>query len=133
MVAAITPHVIVMDDAQELLPIYEEVLAEGGFRVTLYAEVPENPAEILDLAPDLVILDLLVARQNHGMPFLRQFRASTGGLSVPVIVCSAANDMLRAFDEEIRALDASVLAKPFDIDELLERANASLRGSRVLD
>jgi CheY-like chemotaxis protein len=126
MVAAYPPHVVVIDDALELLPIYEEVLAEGGLRVTLMDGVPDEPSQVLDLDPDLIILDLLVQRQNHGMPFLRSLRESPQGIDIPVIICSAANDMLRAFDEEIHKLGADVLAKPFDIDELLQRALSAI-------
>jgi DNA-binding response OmpR family regulator len=123
-------HAVVMDDALELLPLYEEVLSEEGFRVTLLGDVSADAGEILRLDPDLIVLDLLVAHENRGLPFLRLLRDDPAGADVPVIVCSAANDALHQLDDEIRQLNAALLSKPFDIDRLLTQARDSVAKGR---
>lgn len=122
-------HAVVMDDARELLPLYKEVLSEEGFRVTLIDDVVTDIGEILQLDPDLIVLDLLVAHVNRGLPFLRSLREDPAGSDIAVIVCSAANEVLHELDDEIRRLNATLISKPFDIDRLLQQARESVTRS----
>ena len=115
-------HVVVIDDAPDLLELYGVLLSDEGYRVTPLGHLTDDPAEILRLAPDLIVLDLLFAHEVRGLPFLRRLRADPAGAAVPVIVASGAAETLREHAAELCELGAQPLAKPFDLDELLAQA-----------
>jgi DNA-binding response OmpR family regulator len=115
-------HVVVIDDAPDLLDLYGVLLGDEGYRVTPLRDLADDPAEVLRLAPDLIVLDLLYAHEPRGLPFLRRLRADPAGAAVPVIVASGAAETLRENAAELHDLGAEPLAKPFDLDDLLARA-----------
>jgi DNA-binding response OmpR family regulator len=48
------------------------VLGDEGYRVTSLPDLVDDPAAVLRLAPDLIVLDLVFDREERGLPFLRQ-------------------------------------------------------------
>jgi DNA-binding response OmpR family regulator len=119
-----TGHVVVIDDLPDLLSLYQDLLVEDGYLVTSLPEPPADPDEVLRLAPDLVVLDLVFGQEERGLPFLRRLRAEPAAEGVEVLVCTAATGLLRAHAAELDALGAATLDKPFDLDDLLTRAQA---------
>jgi DNA-binding response OmpR family regulator len=122
--AAKTPpdHVVVIDDEPSLLQLYQDVLVDEGYRVTLLERLAEDPSEVLRLVPSLIVLDLVYRGDPIGLPFLYRLRADPVGSNVPVLVSSAAASLLNEHEAELRGLDAATLAKPFDIEVLLRSA-----------
>jgi CheY-like chemotaxis protein len=67
--------------------------------------------------PDLIVLDLQLPRMD-GRQFLTQLRYNTGCREIPVVVTSAAYNVTKA---SLKELDVQAfVAKPFDLDELLD-------------
>lgn len=69
--------------------------------------------------PDLIILDLLFGGETRGWQMLEQIHARPSTASIPVMLCSAANAQLEAHQDVLRAKGVRVVAKPFDVEELL--------------
>ena len=113
------PHVVVLDDDQATLNLYRDLLTDAGYAVTLRRLPPEDPAEVVRLGPNLILLDLIFGGEETGWRFLEALQARTVA-AVPVLVCTAAAQFVARVQEQINAWSCAVVLKPFDIDRLLE-------------
>lgn len=116
------PHILVVNDAQEILDLFQELLEEEGHRVTTSLAVLDVE-KIVKLAPDLIVQDLLFPHgQETGWRFLEMVRLSPALVQIPLILCTAAIDVVKDEEmaERLRRLNVRVVLKPFDIGELLE-------------
>ena len=120
------PHLLVIDDEPAMLSVYRELLSDEGFRVTLQHYPPASPAEVAALAPDLIILDLIVGGEPAGWHFLQRLKAEPSTASIPVLVCTADYRFLEGVREQLTAWDCGIIPKPFDVDELLGKVRGCL-------
>ncbi|MCC7021271.1 MAG: response regulator [Thermomicrobiales bacterium] len=110
-----------MDDTREILDLLQELLEEEGYRVTASMETLDL-ARIAALRPDVIVQDLLFADgQEAGWAALSRARRDPGLAHVPVILCTAAHDIVHDDDmaDTLRQLDVRVVPKPFRIEEFL--------------
>ncbi len=125
------PHILVVNDAQEILDLFQELLEDEGYRVTT-SLATLGIDRIVGLAPDLIIQDLLFPHvQETGWRFLELVRLSPALAQIPLILCTAAVDVVRDEEmaERLRRLNVHVVLKPFDIRELLDVITQVLQGS----
>jgi len=108
-------YVLVVDDDASIRALTISVLEDAGFAVR---EAPNGAAAMAVVeagAPNLVILDLQMPVMD-GRAFFRALRAA--GHAMPVLLLSA-----HGVDSAMAELGAQgAIAKPFDIDDLLDRA-----------
>lgn len=106
--------ILIVDDDSAVLETVTDILRDEGYRVIAAG----SGAEALELAgaqqPALILLDMRMPQVN-GWQFAARLQEQ--GLQIPIIVMTAAHDSVR-WGSEIGA--AGVLAKPFNIDDLLE-------------
>ncbi len=120
-----TPHIIVVDDHQEIRELVARYLGSHGFRVTAVEGSAAFHRLLERSAPDLVILDIMMPGED-GLSLCRQLRASG---SLPIIfLTAAAEDTDRIVGLEMGGDD--YLVKPFNPRELLARVKAVLRRTR---
>jgi CheY-like chemotaxis protein len=115
------PPVVVIDDTREILDLLQELLEEEGYRVTASLETLDL-ARIAALGPDIIVQDLLFAgEQETGWAFLMGVRRDPYLARVPLILCTAALDIVQdgPMAEQLRHLDVRIVPKPFRIEELL--------------
>lgn len=108
-------------DIQNLLKLY----LEQEYRVISFANGEEALAGILEVMPDLVILDILLPGMN-GFKVCERLREKQ--IHIPVIFLSAKREQ----SEKIRGLEIGAddyITKPFDPGELMARVKAHLRRS----
>jgi len=111
------PHVLVIDDDEPLCAILRDVFAEEGYRATACVAPPADLALVADLAPDLILLDLVYGGRRSGYAFLERLKADPATRAIAVVVCSAAvTDEDRA---QLTGWECAALPKPFDLDDLL--------------
>src|SRR4051812_11413068 len=84
------PHILVCDDDPSLRQIFEELLADEGYFVTAQATLCDEIDEIIQIAPDLIVLDLMFEGRLSGIDFLRQLKSSPATKVIPVLTCTAA-------------------------------------------
>jgi two-component system, OmpR family, KDP operon response regulator KdpE len=115
-------RVLVVDDEPPIRKLLRMGLSAQGYQ-TLEAPNGKVALELLNEAPDLIILDLgLPDMQGHDL--LRTIR--TRNESVPIVVLSSRGDEAG----KVQALDLGAddyITKPFGMDELLARMRAALR------
>jgi two-component system response regulator VicR len=115
------PHILIVNDTQEILDLLQELLEEEGYRVTTSMALLDLD-KVKALAPDLIIQDLLFEQtQEKGWTFLTLVRLDPQLAQVPLILCTAALHVVRDEEmaEKLRQLGVRVVLKPFNIDELL--------------
>ncbi len=113
-------RILVIDDDPSILALVSALLRSAGYDVTSTPDAVEGLRLLLADAPDLVVLDMRMPVMN-GWQFSQELR--TRGLSVPIVVMTAAQDA-RAWAAEIGAI--GYVGKPFDIDRLLEEVARAL-------
>ena len=115
------PHILVINDTQEILDLLAELLKEEGYRVTTSLALL-NLDKVKALAPDVIIQDLLFEGiQETGWKFLTLVRLDPQLARIPLVLCTAAtrtvNDPEMA--EQLDRQGIRIVLKPFDIEQLL--------------
>ncbi len=125
-------HVLAINDDPAILAIYAELLAEEGYRVTAQLRPCLNTTDVRDIAPDVIVLDLLMGREDRGTAFLAMLKADPATRDLPVLVCSADTPRLDELEHQLGIWDCGVVEKPFDIDDFLAAVRACVeeRSSR---
>lgn len=117
-----SPHILVVDDDQEIRKLLGRYLQGQGFRVTLVQDGRHAEEALASNRIDLVVLDLMLP-DISGLELCRTLR---GRSDVPVILLTALKeDVDRIIGLEVGADD--YLGKPFNPRELLARIRAVLR------
>jgi len=125
-----TPMIVVVDDDPYFCQFMQALLTDEGYQPVICASTDETPATIRQHQPALVILDLHVGHRGAGLRLLQQLRQEHETAAIPVLVCSADTPLLRRQAEQLRAQGVAVLAKPFELDEVLAQVRVLLGGRR---
>jgi two-component system, OmpR family, response regulator len=116
------PHIVIVDDDDEICRLVLRFLEPHGFRVTAVADGPSMRTALAADPADLIVLDLMLPGED-GLALCRQLRAVS---RTPIIFLTAVNSEAdRVAGLEIGADD--YLSKPFSARELLARIRAVLR------
>ena len=125
-------HILVVDDEESILTLFEDELTEAGYRVTTAATGEQALQCIEDEVPDLLVLDIRMPDIN-GLEVLSRIRQQHKEL--PVILCTAVHGL----KNDYTVWDARVagyLTKPIDLDDLVYKVqevlekNTSEQGSK---
>lgn len=119
-------HILVVNDTQEILDLFCIILEEAGYRVTPIGFAIEDLRRITDVAPDLVILDLVFDREYVGWQTLQKMKMTRETAAIPVIVCTAEVRKAQEIQGYLAEKRVGLLLKPFDIDELLAMVDRQL-------
>ncbi|MGH2534713.1 MAG: response regulator [Thermomicrobiales bacterium] len=119
-------HILVVNDSEEILELFRDLLEEEGYRVSLYSYALRDLNEVKQIEPDLMILDFLIGGEEWGWQFLQKLRFDRQTASIPVIVCTAAVDLVRELQGHLTEKQVSVILKPFDIDDVLLQVASAL-------
>ena len=89
-------HILVVNDTEEILDLFRDIVEGLGHRMTAWSFSPDDLAKVTEIAPDLVILDLMLGpTELQGWALLQKLRMSPATESIPVIVCTAATNWVR--------------------------------------
>ncbi|MHB8647596.1 MAG: response regulator [Thermomicrobiales bacterium] len=116
-----TETIAVFDDDAAILEVIQDALTEERYRIVIETAADEALAVVLRERPALVILDFWMAGRSAGLQALRLIREHPETGTTPVLICSADHAALHDYADDWRALGCETLAKPFDLDDLLER------------
>jgi CheY-like chemotaxis protein len=107
-------RILVIDDDLSFCELLREVLTSEGYDV----ECVGKPPPLTEVAGyDVVIIDVFFARVPVGLALVRDLLASSP--RPKIVVCSADGGLLKQRSAELQDPNVRVLAKPFEIDELL--------------
>jgi two-component system, OmpR family, response regulator MprA len=117
------PRVLVVDDDKAVRDSLRRSLEFNGYEVALASDGAEALAGIGGIAPDAVVMDVMMPRLD-GIEATRALRAA--GNDLPILVLTARDSV----GDRVEGLDAGAddyLTKPFALEELLARLRALLR------
>ncbi|RMD49087.1 MAG: response regulator, partial [Alphaproteobacteria bacterium] len=121
--AALDPHLLVVDDDPRIRVLLRRFLQRHGYRVTEARDGDHARRLLAGLAFDLIVLDVMLPGID-GMALCRELRAA--GLGTPILLLTARGET----EDRIAGLEAGAddyLPKPFEPRELLARIHAILR------
>jgi len=112
-------RILVVNDTEVLLDMFKLLLEDAGYEVMLTDFPTQQVRDIERINPDLIILDFMFGHENLGWQMLQMLKMHTSTRNIPVIVSSAALNVVRQQQEYLKSQGVAVIYKPFDIDELL--------------
>ena len=107
--------VLVVEDNATIGGLLVALLREEGYRALRAWDGREALKMARDRKPDLIVLDLSLPYRD-GVEVLRELRANEDTVDAPIVVVSGSALQLTPDD---RALVTDTVAKPFDIDRLM--------------
>jgi DNA-binding response OmpR family regulator len=116
------PLLYVVDDDISTLDLLCEVARDHGWRARGFTRLQPLRDALDDQMPQLLLLDDELP-DGRGGDVARQLRSDASTAGMPLVVCTAAHPIRQA---EIGAW-APVVAKPFDLDEVVRFLDAAAR------
>lgn len=111
-------HVLVVNDTEEIVELFRDILEGMGHRVTATSYAPDDLVEIQKVEPDLVILDLIMGGEKLGWQLAQKMRMSRDTEAIPIVICTAATEDVREQEGWLAANAIKVVLKPFSVDDL---------------
>ena len=112
-------RIVILDDDEDTLELFSVIMQAEGYEVELRGLLFEDLAEVEQLAPDLIILDLFMGAKQTGWEFLQRLQATPATTSIPLIL-STAGVLTSEQEQAIQERAICVLFKPFEVDELTQ-------------
>jgi CheY-like chemotaxis protein len=110
---------LIVDDEVAILEALTDILSVEGYEVATAANGAEGLKRASVERPDLILLDLMMPVMD-GQEMLRRLKEDPNLRAIPVVVMSAG----RVTKAELQG--SHFLAKPFELDDLLDTVNAEL-------
>jgi DNA-binding response OmpR family regulator len=119
-------NVLVVGKDAALMELYHEILSDEGFSIILRADLGSDADEVARLAPDLIILDAVLAPNHSGWLMVQQLKTCPATAPTPVIICTTAPNEAEHWRAYSEAKGVSIVLKPFEIDHLLATVQKAL-------
>lgn len=124
-------RVLIANDTQEILELFEDILQGMGFETVLISFAPREMDQVRQAKPDIIILDLIFGgRELAGWQLLQKIRMDRQLERVPVILCSAAVRDVSEQQGYLTEQGVLIVLKPFTVSQLEE---ALLRAIEMAD
>ncbi len=127
--AKIYKNILVIEDNHAILDVITLILQSEAYKVDGLNKSANMMAHIHAFQPDMMILDIMLPDAD-GRELLAQIRNNKTTASIPVLMISA-----KYTSENVQHGDYKpngFLAKPFDIDDLLDKIEGILAGKTYL-
>lgn len=123
--ATVYKNILVIEDNHAILDVITLILQSEAYKVTGLNKSGGMMAHITEFKPDLIIMDIMLP-DGDGRELLKQLRSDLSTEHIPVLMISARYTEQNVEHGEYKP--NGFLAKPFDIDELLDRIEGILSG-----
>jgi response regulator RpfG family c-di-GMP phosphodiesterase len=122
------PTVLLINDLQETLNLYAELLESDKYELEVSNYEFEVPAMIEQLKPDLIIFDFQVDHQNRtrGWQLFDKVKLSRNLSSIPIILCTPALSDVREQEHYLQDQGIVIFYKPFKLDQLVQKVQQIL-------
>jgi DNA-binding response OmpR family regulator len=125
------PRIAVINDDPVFLELLQDFIQDARqYDVDALQQGMGAVDRLRSLTPDVVVIDIRLEYGRLGYHILEAMRRDNQLCSVPVIVCTADSRFLDEYATRLAELNVDTLAKPFDLDDLLDKLDAALKGTR---
>lgn len=120
--------IMVVNDTQEILMLFQEILEGEGYEVSLHSYSNRDLEEVKKVKPDLIISDHppIADKEKQGWQFIQKLRMSRETELIPIILCTTSVKMAEEAEGHLTEKGVTVVLKPFNIDELLAAVEAMI-------
>jgi CheY-like chemotaxis protein len=127
------PRIAVIDDDIVFVELMHDLLAHGeNYDVVSSLRWFESFEFIKQMQPALVVLDLMMGREQTGWAVIDLVRSDPETAHIPIVLCSAAVPALSQRAQRLAEQGPTeTVAKPFDVDHLLGVIERLLSESRA--
>lgn len=125
-----TARILILDEDPILCDLYRTALEGHGY-TTIIANALPDIATVIDLQPDLILLDHFHGSTPPGWIFLIQLKTFAETEHIPVVVCTADREAVNAQVYDLAIFNVNVVYKPFDLNDFLSAIRYSLPSERV--
>lgn len=122
-------NILVIEDNHAILDVITLILQSEAYKVNGLSKSANFMDHIDEFNPDLLILDIMLPDAD-GRVLLQELRLNEKTRQIPVLMISARYTKENLQNVEFKP-DAFV-AKPFDIDDLLDRIEGLLAGKNYM-
>jgi len=119
-------RIMVINDDLAYLELMKEFLTDHDFEVEIYVEPDVTLTRIKAFRPALLIIDLIFGKEPNGWLLLQHLHNDQQTRDVPVLMCSAAVEQMRARTADFAEWPVDFLEKPFDLTVMQARVMALL-------
>ncbi|MFO7775551.1 MAG: response regulator [Candidatus Hydrogenedentota bacterium] len=123
--------IMIVDDDPDALAMMEKILSNEGYELIKVSNATEVGLKAAQMNPDLILLDFLMPELD-GFQVCRALRESeiTADTPIMAVTClTKEEDIERIFE----AGADDYLAKPFKVEQLLEKTSELLKRGRVAE
>ena len=120
------PHVLVVDDEEDIRALIKDILSDENFGVTVAANADEARRARANRKVDLILLDIWMP-DTDGITLLREW-SDSGDLNCPVVIMSGHGTVDTAV-EATRLGAFDLVEKPLSIAKLLRTVEAALESA----
>ncbi len=121
------PKILVVDDDPDFVEAMRLTLEPNGYAVVSAASGAEGLAKLESDAPDLVILDVIMASVLDGLQMSQRMRDSARDVPILMVTSIANTDYAALFPTDEYIHIDGFLSKPVPPDVLLQRVQELLR------
>ena len=115
-------NILLVDDSSTDRHVIGQMLMRGGYTVVAVESAEQALARVVDIKPDLVLMDVVMPGQN-GFQATRELSRNEATQGIPVIICtSKRQETDRIWGMRQGARD--YIVKPIDEADLLARIRA---------
>jgi len=115
--------ILIVDDNEMILEVMSIILIANGYDVTALNTGDTVVDEVGIIKPDLIIMDATMPGAD-GRDICKILKLNKDTQNLPVIICSANDDIEKALTQEGAPND--ILRKPFDISALIDKVEHQL-------
>lgn len=126
-----SPHVLVVDDEVANILLFQALLEPRGFKVSFARDGEEALQRIEEIAPDIVLLDVVMPRMD-GFEACERIKKNPQWQHLPVVLITG----LDAIRDRVRGLELGAddfVTKPVVKEELVARVRSLVRTKRLQD
>ena len=117
-------RILAVDDDSDILEVLQFILEDSGYEVDTLSDGHNLLDTIQKKAPDLILLDIMLGSMD-GRELCKQVKKQSATHNIPIILISASHNISASMNQEGAPND--FIAKPFDINNLLNKIRHQLR------
>lgn len=118
--------ILVINDTQEILQLFAEILTGEGYEVELHSYSTRDMDTVRQAAPDLIISDHPPTDEKQAWQFLQKLKMTPETAKIPVVLCTTNSKIVIEGEGHLAAKGVVIVLKPFDIEDLLDAVETQI-------